>query len=84
MIEAVEFYYREGCHLCEEMAAALFRGWPGRFDDMQWRDVDSRKEWRDRYGHRVPVLVLQGQVLCEFHLAPEVLIPHFGPPTNPL
>lgn len=84
MTPPVEFYYREGCHLCEEMAAALFRGWPAQFDSLQWRDVDSREEWRSRYGHRVPVLVVGGRVVCEFRLVPEALMPHFGPPTNPL
>jgi len=66
------------------MAAALFRGWPDQFARMEWRDVDTCDEWRSVYGHRVPVLVQRGEVLCEFHLVPEALIPRFGPPAIPL
>lgn len=78
------FYYREGCHLCEEMAALLFRGWPEQAAAMEWHDVDSREEWKAAYGTRVPVLVLGDQVLCEYFLDTQRLGTHFGPPGNPL
>ena len=81
---AVYFYYREGCHLCEEMAAGLFRNWPAVGERMQWRDVDSREAWRDRFGLWVPVLALGDRVLSEYVLDPEQLKAHFGPPANPV
>ena len=84
MTERLDFYYRNGCHLCEEMAAALFRGWPREAEAMRWHDVDSREEWLWRYGTRVPVLMLDGELLCEYVLDPARLVPHFGPPANPL
>ncbi len=67
---ALYFYYREGCHLCEEMAARLFRDWPEIAEQMQWRDVDSREDWRAAWGTRVPVLARQDEVLCEYFIDP--------------
>jgi len=67
------FYYRNGCHLCEEMAAALHAAWPDHMAHMQWLDVDSSAAWRSEYGHRVPVLSIDGRVICEFHLDHEAV-----------
>lgn len=80
----VHFYYREGCHLCEAMAARLFGDWPRIADRMQWRDVDTREEWRSAYGPRVPVLTLGDEVVCEYFIDPGKLAAHFGVPANPL
>jgi hypothetical protein len=67
------FYYREGCHLCEEMAACLFRDWPDIAERMQWRDVDSREDWRETWGLRVPVLAREDTVICEYFVDAERL-----------
>jgi hypothetical protein len=38
-------------------------------------DVDSRPEWREAYGARVPVLCTsEDVVLCEYHLDEERLL----------
>lgn len=80
----VHFYYREGCHLCEEMAAHLFREWPTIGAQMLWHDVDTRDDWRVEYGLRVPVLVSGDQVLSEYFIDSERIAAHFGQPSNPL
>lgn len=80
----IHFYYREGCHLCEEMAARLFREWPQVAGQMQWLDVDARDEWRTAYGPRVPVLTLNGQIVCEYFVDPGKMTQHFGVSANPL
>jgi len=49
-----------------------------------WLDVDSRPEWRERYGLRVPVLEKNGQVLCELAADRQCLQEHFGSPVNPV
>ena len=77
-------YYREGCHLCEELASLLHRGWPGVFSQLHWRDVDSNPQWRDLYGLKVPVLARDGQVLCELKPEPACLREHFGTPDIPV
>jgi len=85
MTEApLNFFYRDGCHLCEALASLLHRGWPGVTEGLRWVDVDSRPEFQERYGERVPVLERGGQVLCELNPDPECLQEHFGPPVNPL
>jgi hypothetical protein len=45
---------RDGCELCEDAAIALRLD--GRID-FTMDDVDSRPEWRRRYGDRIPVLL---------------------------
>ena len=82
--ESLVFYYREGCHLCETLVSMLHRGWPDLVSKLVWADVDSRPDWRERYGTRIPVLESNGKVLCE--LAPDLncLQEHFGDPVNPV
>ena len=48
-------YGRNGCHLCEEMAAQL-RALNIPFDEV---DVDTDPHLRLRYGRDVPVLVTE-------------------------
>lgn len=54
---------RPECHLCEQMAEQIAAGFPElRLD---WADVDSRDDWRRRWGHKVPVLLdAEGQPVC--------------------
>jgi hypothetical protein len=78
------FYYRNGCHLCEELAAILFRGWPNQAGSIEWRDVDQRTEWRDAYGEQVPVLIQDGETICA--LKPDLgrIAQYFGEMANPV
>ena len=84
MSRAPLFYYRNGCHLCEELAALLFQGWPEQAQIMEWRDVDARPEWRDTYGERVPVLMLGKETICA--LQPDLgrIAQYFGEMANPV
>lgn len=82
--QPVCFYYRDGCHLCEEMAAALHRGWPEVLEAMQWRDVDAQESWRAAFGERVPVLTLGDEILCQYRIDPARVQAHFGASLNPL
>ena len=84
MTERPVFYYRNGCHLCEELAAILFRGWPQQAELMEWRDVDARPEWCEAYGQRVPVLMLGEEEVCA--LMPDLgrIAECFGANVNPV
>lgn len=77
-------YYRDYCHLCEQLAGLLNQAWPERFAETELRNVDSRPDWQADYGQRVPVLLAKQQVICE--LAPDLdaLKRYFGEPANPL
>jgi glutaredoxin len=61
-------YSREGCHLCDEMAAQL-QALGVEFDKV---DVDSDPQLRLRYGRDVPVLVFQ-DVVIKHRLSPEAI-----------
>jgi hypothetical protein len=66
MTAAVHFQLvtREGCELCEEMLAELRVFCIGRNASIELLDVDADPDLRTRYGHRVPVLLLQGEPVC--------------------
>ena len=77
-------YYREGCHLCEELAAFLFRHWPEVGASMVWVDVDRNAKLAACYGLEVPVLEFEGALVCRSAPDPERLSRYFGPPRIPV
>jgi len=57
---------RPDCPLCEELYGGLMEALAGRPADVDTADVDSRPEWRRRYGLRIPVLLdAWNEVVCE-------------------
>ena len=71
-------YYREGCHLCEQMTASL-RWLQVELADstlafeIQLVDIDRDTELRKRYDVDVPVVACAGEVIC-FHFFEEDMI----------
>lgn len=68
MTAMLVLYSRPGCHLCEDMERALeplLRSIPASLEVI---DVDSDPKLRSRYGLRVPVLALDGHIVCEARL----------------
>lgn len=66
---------REGCGLCDEMLhelAELER--QGRLPPVTIVDVDSDPEWIRQYGLKVPVLLLDGSVICHYTLNSQELL----------
>jgi Glutaredoxin-like domain (DUF836) len=64
-------YSRPGCGLCEEMLSELgalpaVRGIP-----IDVIDVDLQPVARARYGHKIPVLLLAGELVCHGRLDAE-------------
>lgn len=57
---AFELVTREGCHLCDEMAALLDEVLPSYGLSWSARDVDAEPELRSRYTDVVPVLLRDG------------------------
>lgn len=51
-------YARPGCHLCEEVGVSLdeMLG-PGRYDTI---DIETDDDLLLRYGHRIPVVAVDG------------------------
>ena len=64
-------YSRPGCGLCEEMLAQL-QSLPGaRAVPVDVLDVDSDPQARLRYGHKIPVLLYAGELVCHGRLDAE-------------
>jgi thioredoxin reductase (NADPH) len=61
-------YYREGCHLCEEMLQAL-RGLQPRLGfELVLMDIDRDPALAQRYDEWVPVLCHREREICHYHL----------------
>ena len=62
----------------------LFRGWPDRAGAMEWRDVDQRPEWQDKYGDKVPVLTQGEDIICALQPDLRRIVQYFGEMVNPV
>jgi hypothetical protein len=64
---------RADCELCEEMLAELRSFCGSRAVVIEVVDVDADPKLRRRFGHKVPVLLFDGEPICHGRLdAPEV------------
>jgi len=64
-------YSRPGCALCEEMLAELAAMPAAGAIAVDIINVDTDPAMRARYGHKIPVLLLAGELVCHGHLDPE-------------
>lgn len=61
-------YERAGCHLCDDMLAALAE-WQAELGfEVERVDVDGVPEIAARYGPKVPVLVHDSTEVCHYFL----------------
>ncbi len=63
-VSPVTLYTRPGCGLCNEMKAELER----RGYQVYEVDIDQDPELKRKYGHDIPVAVLDGKVLAKHRL----------------
>lgn len=69
-VPTLEFYTRDGCHLCEEARLSLQavmeerarRGQPN--PRVRYVNLSQRPEHEERYGSRIPVLVVGSNELA--------------------
>lgn len=67
-VPQLTLYYREGCHLCEDMEQQLHELLePGSFTLVRI-DIDADPALRDAYNVRVPVLSCDQMDVCEHFL----------------
>jgi predicted thioredoxin/glutaredoxin len=78
--------HRHDCELCDEMLAALARLARERpLPPLEVRDVDSDPQLLRRHGLEVPVLLLDGSVVCRQRLDRDELERLLqSPPTAPV
>ena len=67
-------YSRAGCALCEEMLAEFDRIRAARDYPIEVRDVDADPATRVLYGHKIPVLLLGGDLVCHGRLDEQELL----------
>ncbi len=63
----IRVYSRQGCHLCERLIEELLLLLRRRHA-VEIRDIDSDMEWQRRFGERIPVVEIDGRVICEVRL----------------
>jgi hypothetical protein len=66
-------YSRAGCALCEEMLSELAAVPEAAGVGVEVIDVDAEPSTRARYGHKIPVLLLEGELVCHGRLDLEEL-----------
>ena len=63
----VVVYSRAGCHLCEQLIEELLPLVRGRWQ-IEVIDIDVNAELVSDYNDRVPVLEVDGKVVCQWRL----------------
>ncbi len=64
-------YYRDGCHLCEQVVASLFQLQAELGYEIEQIDIDADPVLREKYNVDVPVVTYQGEVVF-YHFFDEV------------
>jgi len=64
---SLRIYSRPGCHLCELMIEELLPLVRGKLK-IEVVDIDSRSDWCDEYGTRIPVLEHDAKFVCQYTL----------------
>ena len=71
MAPRFQLYSRPLCGLCEEMLAELQALPAVRPFGIDVLDVDADPATRVRYGHKIPVLLFAGELVCHGRLDPD-------------
>ncbi|WP_260843349.1 glutaredoxin family protein [Sedimenticola selenatireducens] len=73
MNQPLVFYYRDGCHLCEDMWHQLREIQEQRSFEIVLSDVDHDPGLIERFGTLIPVLASGEQIICNYYLDPIAL-----------
>jgi len=65
---------RDGCHLCDE-AEIVVSEVLGRFSNVAYEhtSIDQNREWGEKYGDKIPVLLLNGAEHAYWRINPDRL-----------
>lgn len=70
-IAAVTIYSRPRCHLCDEAKAAIeASGCAGEYT-LEEVNIDDAPALRDRYGHDIPVVLINGVKVFKHRVDPQ-------------
>jgi glutaredoxin len=62
-------YTRPGCHLCDEMKAAIARAAQGVAFTLDEVDISGDPALEARYGVEIPVLMVDGKKVAKYRIA---------------
>ena len=65
--KSLRVYSRPGCHLCEQLIEELLPLVRGQLN-VDVVDIDSRPDWQDDYGTRIPVVEFNAETVCQYTL----------------
>jgi len=68
MTPAFTLYYREGCHLCDDMLHELQLLSSATALTVQQIDIDQDEKLHTRFNTDVPVLALGDEIICKYYL----------------
>jgi glutaredoxin len=77
-MRVLEIYGREGCCLCDEAHAQLVPLASELGFELREVDIERDDELLRAHFERIPVLVLDGEELCHFHVDEELLRARLG------
>ena len=66
-VARIRIYSRPGCHLCEQLVEDLLPRIRGQLE-LEVVDIDTRPDWQDEYGTRIPVVEFAGEFVCQYSL----------------
>jgi hypothetical protein len=66
-LASLRVYSRPGCHLCEQLIEQLLPMIRGRLE-LDVVNIDTRPEWQEEFGTRIPVVEFAGQFVCQYTL----------------
>lgn len=72
-MKELTLYGRPGCHLCDDMRAALEEFQPRYRFILRNIDIDSDPALAERYGKLIPVLADPAGEICHYFLDPAAL-----------
>jgi len=67
-IKELTLFYREACHLCEQMLSELMPYLERNDVSFIRIDIDEHPNWLERYNDLVPVLHVNDEAVCKYHL----------------
>ncbi|MDH5711896.1 MAG: glutaredoxin family protein [Gammaproteobacteria bacterium] len=70
----LSLYTRHGCHLCEDMEQAVSELATELNFETKIIPINNDATLEQNYGHRVPVLMMGQNVICEYYLDKAALI----------
>jgi glutaredoxin len=72
-VGTLTLYGKPGCHLCHDAREVVKRALLGRSVEFEEVDITLDPSLFARYGERIPVLELDGEVLFEFVVDEDLL-----------